>query len=225
MHRDCSYIRATGPNPRGRSPPAGNPDACGRGKSVSGGFHVQQVVPVDAVQQGLRAVECSSALDGRKRHAFHQALISPGRQDQHHPVETRRVGIVRRAGVLVHLVTLDAVRRRKGESPRAHEDRAPDPVSGEPGHQQAVFDDEHPGGPLDRQVVECVDLLLAQGEPEAEVGYQQRLEPFGFPVISMLREADVPQFGRKPRFLFEENVQPYFGTGQEGCPTRTAPSA
>ena len=112
-------------------------------------------------------------------------------------------------------MTLDAVRRRKGESPRAHEDHATDPVFGKPGHQQAVHNLEYPGGSLNRQVVESVDLLLAQGEPEAEVGRQQRLEPFGFPAIPMLREADVPQFGRKPRFLFEENVQPCFGTGEE----------
>ena len=86
---------------------------------------------------------------------------------------------------------------------------------GKSGHQQAVHNLEYPGGSLNRQVVESVDLVLAQREPEAEVGRQQRLEPFGFPAIPMSREADVPQFGRKPRFLFEENVQPYFGTGEE----------
>ena len=187
----------------------------GEGKAFPGGFHVQQVVPVDAVQQGLRPVERPSARDTRKRYAFHQALISPGRQNQHHPVEPRRVGIVSRTGVLVHLVTLDAIRGRKVESSRPHEDCAPDPVSGEPGHQQPVFDLEYTGGLLDLQMVESVDLVLAQGEPEAEVSRQQRLEPFGFPAIPMPREVNVPQFGRKPLFLFEENTELYFGSGEE----------
>ena len=134
----------------------------GQREALPGGLHVHQVVPVDPSQQSLRPVERPSAPDVRKRNAFHHALVTFGRQDQHHPVEPGRVLGGVRTGVLVHLLALDPVRRREGEPARSHEDRAPDPVPGEPGHQQAVFHVQHAGWTLDRQAVEGIDLVLAQ---------------------------------------------------------------
>ncbi len=168
----------------------------GEGVPLTGGLHVHQVVLVDTFKQSLCPVESPSALEGRERNTSHQVRVTFRRQDQHHSVEPGRVRGSVRTCVLVHLLALNEVRRREGETSLSHEDRAADLVPGEPRHQQAVFHVHYAGGTLDRQAVEGVDLALAQLVPESEVGCQQRFEPIGFPAYPTPCETDFPQFRR-----------------------------